>query len=813
MIAAGSGPLFADRGMRVMLNVLSRSRVSAQPAAGGAQWTQLYLGLGFTTLATLLLELALTRLFSVVFLYHFAFLAISLALFGLGAGGVFSYVIANRPGKLSAELGRLSFVNSVVIVLLLWFVLSRHGEMDLPTLLSVYAASSVPFFFAGAVVSLAIGEAIDRVDRAYCFDLAGAAAGCLLLVPFLNAFGGPNTILASGVMYGVASSIWFNRAGEAKLRALAVLVALVLVTLMVVNGANHMFDVRWAKGKELPQERFTGWNSFSRVGLARENTKYGSYWQIRIDADAATGIPTLDWARGLTPDDRNGLLHHGAGLPYLIRPGAKTLIIGSGGGFDVARALASGSQDVTAVEINPIIANTIMRDRMLKESGGLYTLPQVRVHVEDGRSFVRRSRERYQVVQATLVDTWASTAAGAFALSENNLYTTEAFVDYLSHLTSDGLLAFSRWGFEPPRESLRLVTLAREALARLGEREAARHILAVRQSVETLEFFGALDTVLVARKPFTEPDLAAARAAIARIGLTPIYLPGDAPSNEFGQYLTSPDPERFLRSYTYDVSAVSDDRPFFFYTVQARDLLAFALAPRGRSADYKLNSAIPTVFALMAVSLIATILVMALPRLVLGARLPKQKGVLAFLPYFLFLGAGYILVQVALIQRFILLLGNPTYALFAIVFAMLVSSGLGSLASGRVCGSADRRLMAVLAAVAALIAGLAAIASPLVSAAAAWPVPLKLLITVASIAPAAFLMGMPFPCGLRRMERRHSPSVRWAWSLNAAASVLGSVSAVLLAIYMGLRATLLAGAMCYLCALLVIAATRPARAV
>jgi spermidine synthase len=160
-----------------------------------------------------------------------------------------------------------------------------------------------------------------------------------------------------------------------------------------------------------------------------------------------------------------------------VRPGAKTLIIGPGGGWDVARALASGSHDITGVEINPIIATTIMRQRFPELSRGLYLRPDVHIFVEDGRSFVRRSTDKYQVLQATLVDTWAATAAGAFALSENNLYTTDAFRDYLAHLTGDGMVAVTRWGLEPPRESLRLVSLAMEALRQLGEADAWRHFI------------------------------------------------------------------------------------------------------------------------------------------------------------------------------------------------------------------------------------------------------------------------------------------------------------------------------------------------
>ncbi len=782
-------------------------------SSAGVAWTQLYLGIGFTTLATLILELSLTRIFSVVFFYHFAFLAISLALFGLGAGGVFSYVISSRPGNLYAKLGKLAVANSVAVVLLLWFILTRHGSTNIGSLIAVYFASAVPFFLAGTVVSLAISEAIERVDRAYFFDLAGAASGCLLLIPFLEFFGGPNTVIAAAVTYGVAAAIWYNQAGKARLRAVAVLMSLLLVTLMVVNGKENWLDVRWAKGERLPPERFRAWNSFSRIGVSKgdPNVNYDSNWMIRIDADAATGIASYDWANGLPDGDRAWLLSQGPGFPYSLRHAAKTLVIGPGGGYDVARAMASGSRDITAVEINPLIAKKVMGEVMLKENHGIYQRPEVRLFIEDGRSFVRHSDEKYQVLQATLVDTWASTAAGAFALSENNLYTSDAFYDYLAHLTDDGMLAFTRWGFDPPRESLRLVSLAMDALARLGEPDARGHVIAMREDTARVNGWGATDTIIISRKPFSAADLENARKIIAAGKMETLYLPGEPPRNAFGQLLTSPDAQAFWRDYRWDVSPVSDDRPFFFYTVQARDLLDFVRHPNVGSADYKLNQAVPMLFGLIAVSLVATALIIVLPRWLLGTRLPKQKGVMTFLWYFLCLGAGYILIQVALIQKFVLLLGHPTYALIVIVFSMLVASGLGSFVSYRIVAGDDTRLVRILAGVAFLVAVLAFAATPMVHVAAGWPIQAKVLLTVLSVAPAAFLMGMPFPSGLRRLEKRHPPSIRWAWSLNAAASVLGSSGAIFLAIYLGLRATLLIGGALYLCALAVILATRERR--
>jgi hypothetical protein len=347
-----------------------------------------------------------------------------------------------------------------------------------------------------------------------------------------------------------------------------------------------------------------------------------------------------------------------------------------------------------------------------------------------------------------------------------------------------------------------------DALARLGEPNAAAHIIAVRDDATKINGWGAQDTVLISRKPFSAADLENARRLAAESRMEAVYLPGEPASNAFGQLLASANPAEFWNGYQYDVSPVGDDRPFFFYTVQPRDLWNFVRNANQGSADYKINRAVPLLFGLMGLSVVVTGLILVLPRLVLGSRLPKQKDVMTFLWYFLCLGAGYILIQVALIQKFVLLLGHPTYALTVIVFSMLVASGIGSYLSGRVIAGSDVWLMRVLAAVAVLVATLAFVSTPLVTAAAGWPLGAKIVLTTLAVSPAALLMGMPFPSGLRRLEKRHPPSVRWAWSLNAAASVLGSASAIFLAIYIGLRATLLVGAALYLCALLVIMATR-----
>ncbi|HMD97587.1 MAG TPA: hypothetical protein VKM93_09700 [Terriglobia bacterium] len=756
-------------------------------------WPRIYLALALTTFATLLLELSLTRIFSVVFYYHFAFLAISIALFGLGAGGVFSYVVAGWRGHLFSRLGWLSAVNSLLVVLLLALVLAK--DLTNLQLALVYFVAALPFFLAGTIVSLAISETIQKVDRVYFFDLMGAAAGCLVLVPLLNRLGGPNTVIVVAVLFAATAAVWHSMAGSVSGRTACLALALGMIAFLVYNTTHNLVDVTYAKRRKLESESFVKWNSFSRVGVTTQG-------RIVIDADADTWIAGFDF-ENLAARDRHDLLTVGPGLPYVVRPGAKTLIIGPGGGYDVARALASGSKDVTGVEINPIIATTIMREKFLRRSQGIYLRPEVHIVVEDGRSFVRRSHEKYQVLQATLVDTWASTAAGAFALAENNLYTVDAFRDYLGHLTDDGVIAFTRWSFDPPRESLRLVSLAREALTQIGESEPWRHIIVAHEE----RMGGRTDTVLISRKAFSDADLARAHSALADANLSAVYMPGAVGHGrgfEFVELLRSPDPLNYERSYPFDITPVTDNRPFFFYTVQPRDIWSFlTTGPRG-AMDYKVNRAVPLLFGLMGISVLATLVILLLPPLVLGTRLPRQKGLLVFLLYFLLIGAGYILIEVALIQKFVLFLGHPTYALTVVIFSMLVSSGLGSYFSRRVLKQSEVRWATALGTIAILVALLGIIASSVLPIAVGLPLWLKIAITVLMISPAGFAMGMPFPTGLKRLEEWHKPSVRWAWSLNAASSVLGSVGALLCAIYFGLIQTLFIGGLLYVAALVIV---------
>src|SRR5262249_50243659 len=418
---------------------------------------------------------------------------------------------------------------------------------------------------------------------------------------------------------------------------------------------------------------------------------------IVIDADANTYIMNADVSRWKGSGWQNNLMSAPPAVVNTLRPHGDYAIIGPGGGVDVLRAVANGSHSVTGVEINPIIANTIMRDRYADYAQHLYERPDVHIHVADGRSFIRNASDKFDVVQMTLVDTWASTAAGSFALSENNLYTTQAFHEYFQHLKPDGIIAVTRWEFREPREALRVVSVATEALHQLGVAQVAQHFIVV--SDGDLDEDGIPVAVLAKKSPFTSMEEEVVRQHLRDYeDLRLLYSPSDLKPNAFSQLIQSNDPEASPRTYTYKVTAVTDNAPFFFFTLKPAKL--FHLTSTSSAMDWKVNLGIAVLLMLLVISVVAVLAFLILPLVVQARTRSNQAGALL---YFIAVGLGYILVEVSLIQRFVLFLGHPTYALTVVVFLMLLSSGVGSLGSRTWCATPQRVWMPLCVIVIALL--------------------------------------------------------------------------------------------------------------
>jgi predicted membrane-bound spermidine synthase len=760
--------------------------------------TATLLGVALVSLCVLMLQLTLTRLFSATMYYHFAFLAISLALFGPGAAGVAVFLLgerldaAHRPGALAlcASLFALGTLLALGVVLASPLSPADPAATTFGRLARVYGATALPFFFAGAALTLAVKAYAREMGRLYLFDLAGAAAGCLLLIPLLDRLGAVDTVLLSAALAALAGALFeWARPGGRPRAALAL--AALLGALCAANHFARVLDVRRAKGlRESGHVIFSKWNSFSRV------TVWGSLAHdrvlIMIDADAAT----------LLSRDGRDLARHAAlgrgveALAYRLKRAPRALVLGSGGGNDVIAARLLGAREVVAVEVNPIVARDIVSaEPFLGYSGGLFAQPGVRLVVDEGRSFLRSSRERYDLIQGTMVDTWAATAAGAYSLTENNLYTVEAFRDFAAHLEPDGILSLTRWHLEPPDQLLRLFSLARALMDEQAVADPAWHLLLVRGRPEPGGTRAAA-TFLFKKSAFSAAEVEQAEAAASGAGFTILYTPLTRPDNGFTRIAEAPDLGRTLAEFPGDLSPSRDDRPFFFHTTRLRELGKALAAPEEWR---KTNLGTFVLAALLLLTTLATAAFILGPMALARGRLPSRFPTASWLLYFACLGAGFILVEVVLVQKFLLFLGYPVYALAVVLFSLLLASAAGSGLSSRIPEASAGRALPRILSLAALLIGLAALGlSPVFDAFATLSRPGRIGIAVALLLPLGLVMGMPMPTGIRLLAARQAPLVPWAWGVNGAASVLGSVAALSLALAFGFQATLLAGAGLYL---------------
>lgn len=777
--------------------------------------------LGLSSFAAMLLELSLTRLFSVVLFYHFAFLAISIALLGLGTGGVFAYVLKPKLAKVSTRkaAARICLFEAALIFIVLGVVLHVPVELSVTWknslhLGELYFAAAVPFFLTGLLFSMVFSREASSVARLYGADLCGGALACLAVVPLLNWLGGINTILCSSVVLAWAAIICSESKIEGRTAA-GVLAAAIL--LIAVNHSDHRIDIVYAKGKfrDPAWVEFARWNALSRVEVDRlPQSKV-----IVIDADASTYIMNCDLAHWHDTEWEKDLMSSPPALANVLRPQGAFAIIGPGGGVDVLRAVANGSPTVTGIEINPIIADTIMRGRYSYYSQHLYERPEVHIHVTDGRSYLRSTNEQFDVVQMTLVDTWASTAAGAFALSENNLYTVEAFREYFAHLKPDGIIAITRWEFRQPREALRVVSVALQALRGLGMQDPQRNFIVASQG--PLIEDGIPVVVLAKKSAFTAAEVLAVKNHLAgHAGLSALYLPQDdatriehkkedvdgsaslALPDPFASLISSADPRAFARRYEYNVAPVTDNSPFFFFTLKPSQILGRKDLERG--IDWKVNLGVLVLIVVLFISVAAVAAFLILPLAL--QRVPRSPLPLF---YFVAVGLAYILVEIAFIQRFVLFLGHPTYALTVVIFLLMLSSGAGSLVSRRWLAATRRVWIPLVLAVTAIVADVFLLPW-LLTVSVGLRFGYRLVLSALLLVPLGFLMGMPFPSGLRALNSasENDPNsfgdnaIEWAWAMNAGASVLGSVLAMVIAIQFGLNATLACGAVSYVLALM-----------
>lgn len=784
----------------------------------------LLVGVFLISMGALALEVVLTRIFSVTMWYHFAFLAISMALMGSAMAGVVLYFFPRltRPEIAQQWIGRAAVALSVAVpaVFLIYLripfrpvLMNRDGAFSfeqLGWLALIYVLLSIPFFLSGSVLALMLSGWPNDAGRVYAADLIGAAIGCLLSVAALAQLGGVNALfLLSLVLALAATAFIYGRKGWPIVAGLAVLIT---GGLLISNLASPWVRIVVNKaGGEEPPIVYEKWNIHSRVtvyepdvfpffwGISpqkwEETIAAGGKWDhalLLIDAVAGTPIQSFNGDLDTVQFLRNDL----TAIAYHLIDAPRTMIIGPGGGRDVLTALATGAPHVTAVEVNPAIIEAV-KGPFAEFAGGLYDRPDVEAVVADARGYIDRSPGDYDVIQASLIDTWAAGGSGAFALSENSLYTKEAFTSYFNHLSEDGVLSISRWYLPGrPAETLRLVSTGLAGWETAGVSDARDHIAVIAMIDPARAQTEGLSTTLFKRQPFTPEEVTRLQEVAASFGYQVLYAPGLTPFEEVGEFITDPDHQAFIDAYPLDISPATDNRPFFFNLILLGDLLDPALSGSG---VYRTSmEAIYILFAVIGVTAALSALFILVPLWLGTKRRGLSRPSMPTLAYFGALGLAFMIVEIPTMQKLTVYLGQPVYSLAVVLFSLLLFSGLGSWWSGR--WAAERipaNMRRLFPALVLFLTLHALFSSAILEQTLRFDLSVRLIIAVLLLSVLGFLMGVPFPTGIRWVGRRQRTVVPWLWGINGVTSVLGSALATAFSIHIGFRLTLFLATLIY----------------
>ncbi len=790
------------------------------------------LSIGMLAAASLLLESTLTRLLAVTQFYHFAFLVVSLALLGYGTSGTILSVyprLQKRPLNQLLIFGASGFTVSVAhaygVVNFLPFD-SYSIAWDRRQILFFfiyYLALTLPFTMSGLAAGAAISASKGKSHLVYAANLLGSGVGALLAPLALWLSGVPGAVLLSAVV-GVAGIIPLTPTGKISAKSSVViryltfllifcgLFAFTILTALNLRSRSPLGMILspykgLTQAYRFPEVEtiFSRWNAISRVDVLRNAGTHhlpGLSYNYRgtvptqlglsLDADSLQPISLVE------PEAFQAADYLPEKLGFELRPGAKTLVIEPGGGLGILQALAGGSKDVTVLMENPLEREAIQKSG---DGGNIFKRPNVLTIFETSRVFLQKTNERFDVIFLPLTDDYRPVSSGAYSLAEDYIFTVESFEATLRRLSPDGIFVTTRWVQIPPSESLRLTATVIEALEGIGLDDVSE-LLVLYRGIQTM-------TVLVKPSGWTSVELLTVRAFTQERKFDLVWAPEiqDGETNRFNrlpepvyyksvrELMLTADRAAYYDTYPFDIQPSNDNKPFFYnffkweQTPEVLSTIGHIWQPFGGSG-YLVTIALLILVILLSFTLILLPLI--------SDRKQREERIShairwKTLLYFAFLGIGFMFVEIPLIQRSILYLGHPTIAFTVVVFSVLAFSSLGS-ALARNSRISPSVLLGALAVLAFLTPP---IHMRLVSATWGWPLPLRFLLTIFSLAPLAIPMGMPFPIGLIALEKSGSHIVPWVWAVNGSFSVVASVLAAILALAFGFSAVHFLGAMMY----------------
>ncbi len=769
-------------------------------------------------------EILLMRLFSISQWHHFAYMIISLALLGYGASGTFIAIFQHRlltrfPAVYVAN-ALLFGLSSVFCYIAANRILFNPEELLWDAkqplrLMAMYLLLALPFFFIANSLALALSHYRNRVSPIYGADLVGAASGSIGAIALLCLFFPVKALLLIGSLGMAAVAVaWWELAMRPRLIGLFFIAASFLPFLL----PSSWTALNISPYKGLSQAlRITGTRVIdsrsSPLGLLQVAESPVIPWRyapglsfnatsepppqlaLFTDGNAMTAI-----IRPLTnQEDLAYLDQMTSALPYHLKDLSSVLVLGVGGGSDVLQGTYHGIKEMTAVELNPQVIDLVEQYGKLNSAA---TGLDLKIQIGEARGFVSGKDEKYDLIQLSLLDSFGGSAAGLYALHESYLYTVEALGEFLRHLTPNGYLAVNGWINMPPRDTLKLLATAIDALHNSGISDAEQRLILIR-SWQT-------STLLVKDGVYTDEELAALRSFCTNRSFDLAYYPG-MEAHEANRYnilaepfyfqaalsLLGPQKESYLKNYKFNIHPATDDKPYFFHFLKW-PTFAEIISLRGKGGMSLVEWGYLILVMALAQALLASIFLILLPLFYVGRRKEQSlsEGMLRLKVffYFFFIGLAFLFLEIAFIQKCILFLHHPLYAVSVVLTAFLFFAGAGSIFSNRFTATGKDRRAVFLAVAGIIFLGILylIILGPLFNALAHLSALARVFITLLCIAPLAFCMGMPFPLALARLGRQAPPAaIPWAWGINGCASVISAILATLIAIRVGFSSVVL----------------------
>jgi spermidine synthase len=761
-------------------------------------------GLFLTTFATLTLETLDTRLLSVLTWYHLSFFAVSVAMLGMAAGAVSVYLGGEQfiGEQAPHALARYTawFAASIPVghaVNLSCPFMTEMSPNGFVSLAINTLALAGPFYLSGIVVALALTRIPGKIGLVYAVDLLGAALGSLMVLALLELGSITSAVLGTSVAAALGAVCFAIFAGAKRRVGYAALAVALLGALILNTNAEQHLRVAYAKGAFIPAltTKHERWTVHGQVVAMPPEQRWPPFWgaspmaagrmpptfgqRLVIDGSADTVVTKWNGQR----ENLFWTAYDVTSVPYAIRKGGDVGVIGVGGGRDLLSAIWGEAKSVTGVEINSALYDLhVGKDRAFSN---LADQPYVKIVHDEARSFMTQTKTRFDVLQMSLIDTWAATGAGAFTLSENGLYTRDGWKVFLSTLKPTGVFSVSRWYYpQYADETARLIALATAALLDAGVKEPGKNLIVVT--------VGNVATLMISKTAFSEQDIAALDARIKEMKFNWLIGPGKTSPIPLLQQIVGakslPELLAIVKPQRFDYEPPTDERPYFFNMVKPS--MAFAASEVIDSGGIFAGNLLATasLFALLILVAVLVALVVIGPLVRAGLPNVSRKTFALSVGYFAAIGAGFMLIQIGLMQRFSVYLGHPTYAVAIILFSMILATGIGSLISDRIPIEQKKgAVIAIPVITACVIAIVATALQPIFVGTIQYPLLSRAMITVGVVAPTAIMLGMFFPMGLRLVSRLSEDAMPWMWGINGACGVLSSVIAVAISMWSGIH--------------------------